>query len=51
MFLRFVFSTLAGQFNSATFVVLAFSGRMPTRQMVVVTFYGMGDHGAKRVFR
>jgi hypothetical protein len=40
-FLRFVLSTLVGQFiDSATFVVVAFSGRMPPRQMVLVAFTG-----------
>jgi queuosine precursor transporter len=41
MFLRFVLSTLVGQFiDSATFVVVAFSGRMPPRQMALVAFTG-----------
>jgi uncharacterized integral membrane protein (TIGR00697 family) len=41
MFLRFVLSTLVGQFiDSATFVAVAFSGRMPPRQMVLVAFTG-----------
>jgi uncharacterized integral membrane protein (TIGR00697 family) len=41
MFLRFVLSTLVGQFiDSATFVLVAFSGRMPPRQMVLVAFTG-----------
>jgi uncharacterized integral membrane protein (TIGR00697 family) len=41
MFLRFVLSTLVGQFiDSATFVVVAFSGKMPPRQMVLVAFTG-----------
>jgi uncharacterized integral membrane protein (TIGR00697 family) len=41
MFLRFVLSTLVGQFiDSATFVVVAFSGRMPPRQMILVAFTG-----------
>src|SRR3984957_18067472 len=41
MSLRFVSSTLVGQFiDSATFVVVAFSGRMPPRQMVLVAFTG-----------
>jgi uncharacterized integral membrane protein (TIGR00697 family) len=41
MFLRFVLSTLVGQFvDSATFVAVAFSGRMPPRQMVLVAFSG-----------
>jgi queuosine precursor transporter len=41
MFLRFVLSTLVGQFiDSATFVVVAFSGRMPPRQMVLMAFTG-----------
>jgi queuosine precursor transporter len=41
MFLRFVFSTVAGQFiDSATFVVVAFSGTMPVREMVAVSVTG-----------
>jgi uncharacterized integral membrane protein (TIGR00697 family) len=41
MFLRFVLSTLAGQFiDSATFVTVAFAGRMPPREMVEVAFTG-----------
>jgi uncharacterized integral membrane protein (TIGR00697 family) len=41
MFLRFVLSTLVGQFiDSAAFVVVAFSGRMPPHQMVLVAFTG-----------
>jgi uncharacterized integral membrane protein (TIGR00697 family) len=41
MFLRFVLSTLVGQLiESATFVLVAFSGRMPARQMVLVAFSG-----------
>ena len=41
MFLRFVLSTLVGQFiDSSTFVAVAFSGRMPLRQMVLVAFTG-----------
>jgi uncharacterized integral membrane protein (TIGR00697 family) len=41
MFLRFVLSTLVGQFiDSAAFVVVAFSGRMPPDQMVLVAFTG-----------
>jgi queuosine precursor transporter len=41
MFLRFVLSTLVGQFiDSSTFVAVAFSGRMPPRQMVEVAFTG-----------
>jgi queuosine precursor transporter len=41
MFLRFVLSTLVGQFiDSATFVTVAFAGRMPPRQMVEVAFAG-----------
>jgi queuosine precursor transporter len=41
MFLRFVLSTVVGQFvDSATFVLVAFSGRMPPRQMVMVAFTG-----------
>jgi uncharacterized integral membrane protein (TIGR00697 family) len=41
MFLRFVLSTLVGQFvDSATFVAVAFFGRMPPHQMVLVAFTG-----------
>lgn len=41
MFLRFVLSTMVGQFiDSATFVTVAFSGRMPPHQMVEVAFTG-----------
>src|ERR1700733_12368831 len=41
MFLRFVLSTLVGQFiDSATFVAVAFSGKMPPRQMVLVAVTG-----------
>jgi uncharacterized PurR-regulated membrane protein YhhQ (DUF165 family) len=41
MFMRFVFSTMVGQFiDSATFVLVAFAGRMPPRQMVLVAFTG-----------
>jgi uncharacterized integral membrane protein (TIGR00697 family) len=41
MSLRFVLSTVVGQFiDSAAFVLVAFSGRMPPRLMVVVTFSG-----------
>jgi queuosine precursor transporter len=41
IFLRFVLSTLVGQFiDSATFVVVAFSGRMPPREMVMVAVTG-----------
>lgn len=41
MFLRFLLSTIVGQFiDSATFVFVAFSGRMPPRQMVLVAFTG-----------
>jgi len=41
MFLRFVLSTMVGQFiDSATFVLVAFSGRMAPRQMVLVAFTG-----------
>jgi len=41
MFLRFVLSTLVGQFiDSVTFVVVAFSGQMPPQQMVLVAFTG-----------
>jgi queuosine precursor transporter len=43
MFLRFVLSTVVGQFiDSATFVLVAFSGRMPPRQMVLVAVTGWG---------
>ncbi len=41
MFLRFVLSTVVGQFiDSATFVLVAFAGRMPPRQMVLVAVTG-----------
>jgi queuosine precursor transporter len=41
MFLRFVLSTVVGQFiDSAIFVVVAFAGRMPPRQMVLVAITG-----------
>jgi uncharacterized integral membrane protein (TIGR00697 family) len=41
MFLRFVLSTVVGQFiDSATFVLVAFSGRMPPQQMVLVAVTG-----------
>jgi uncharacterized integral membrane protein (TIGR00697 family) len=41
MFLRFVASTVVGQFiDSATFVLVAFSGRMSPRQMALVTITG-----------
>jgi uncharacterized integral membrane protein (TIGR00697 family) len=41
MFLRFVLSTMVGQFiDSATFVLVAFSGKMPPRQMVLVALTG-----------
>src|SRR5262249_27733766 len=41
MFLRFVLSTVVGQFiDSATFVFGAFAGRMPLREMVLVAFTG-----------
>jgi uncharacterized integral membrane protein (TIGR00697 family) len=41
MFLRFVLSTVVGQFiDSATFVLVAFSGTMPPRQMVAVAITG-----------
>ena len=41
MFLRFVLSTLVGQFiDSATFVGVAFAGTMPPRQMVAVAVTG-----------
>ena len=41
MFLRFVISTVVGQLiDSATFVLVAFSGTMPPRQMVAVTVTG-----------
>ena len=43
MFLRFVLSTLVGQFiDSATFVLAAFAGNMPPRQMVAVAVTGWG---------
>ncbi len=43
MFLRFVLSTVVGQFiDSATFVLVAFSGTMPPRQMVAVAVTGWG---------
>src|SRR5579863_3382879 len=46
MFLRFVLSTMVGQFiDSATFVVVAFSGRMPPRQMVLVAVTGWAIMG------
>jgi queuosine precursor transporter len=39
--LRFVLSTVIGQFiDSATFVLVAFAGRMPVREMVLVAFSG-----------
>jgi uncharacterized integral membrane protein (TIGR00697 family) len=41
MFVRFVLSTMVGQFiDSATFVFVAFSGRMPPRQMALVAITG-----------
>jgi uncharacterized integral membrane protein (TIGR00697 family) len=41
MFVRFVLSTVVGQFiDSATFVLVAFAGRMPLREMVLVAFTG-----------
>lgn len=41
MFLRFVISTVVGQFiDSAMFVLVAFSGRMPPGQMVLVALTG-----------
>jgi uncharacterized integral membrane protein (TIGR00697 family) len=41
MFFRFVLSTVVGQLiDSATFVLVAFSGRMPAHQMVLVAFTG-----------
>jgi uncharacterized integral membrane protein (TIGR00697 family) len=41
MFFRFVISTVVGQLiDSATFVLVAFSGRMPAHQMVLVAFTG-----------
>jgi hypothetical protein len=41
MFLRFVLSTVVGQFiDSATFVLVAFSGIMPPRRMVLVAVTG-----------
>jgi hypothetical protein len=43
MFLRFVLSTVVGQFiDSATFVLVAFSGTMPPCQMVAVAVTGWG---------
>ena len=43
MFLRFVVSTVVGQFiDSATFVIVAFLGTMPARQMVLVAVTGWG---------
>jgi queuosine precursor transporter len=43
MFLRFVLSTVVGQFiDSATFVLVAFAGNMPPRQMVLVAVSGWG---------
>src|ERR1700722_7477245 len=39
--LLFLLSPLVGQFiHSATFVLVAFSGRMPPRQMILVAFTG-----------
>jgi queuosine precursor transporter len=41
MFLRFVLSTVVGQFiDSGTFVVVAFAGTMPLREMALVTVTG-----------
>jgi len=41
MFVRFVLSTLIGQFvDSATFVAVAFAGRMPARDLALVAFSG-----------
>src|ERR1700747_2168802 len=41
MFFRFVLSTVIGQFvDSATFVLVAFFGAMPPREMVLVAFSG-----------
>jgi queuosine precursor transporter len=40
MFLRFVVSTVVGQFIDTTFVLVAFSGTMPARQMVMVAVTG-----------
>ena len=41
IFLRFVLSTTLGQFiDSTTFVLVAFSGRMPSSQMVLVALTG-----------
>jgi uncharacterized integral membrane protein (TIGR00697 family) len=41
MFLRFVLSTVVGQFiDSSTFVLVAFSGTMPPRQMAAVAITG-----------
>jgi queuosine precursor transporter len=43
MFMRFVLSTLVGQFiDSVTFVVVAFAGNMQTGQMVAVAVTGWG---------
>lgn len=41
IFIRFVLSTMAGQFiDSGTFVLVAFSGMMQPRQMVLVALTG-----------
>jgi hypothetical protein len=41
MFLRFVLSTMVGQcIDSAAFVLLAFAGRIPPRQIALVAFTG-----------
>ena len=41
MFVRFVVSTIVGQFiDSGTFVIVAFSGTMPFRQLVAVALTG-----------
>jgi len=41
MSLRFVLSTVVGQLiDSATFVLVAFTGTLPTRTMALVTFTG-----------
>jgi uncharacterized integral membrane protein (TIGR00697 family) len=41
MFARFVLSTVIGQFvDSATFVLVAFAGKLPTREMILVALSG-----------
>jgi uncharacterized integral membrane protein (TIGR00697 family) len=41
MFVRFLLSTMVGQFiDSATFVFVAFAGRMPPREMALVAYSG-----------